>query len=132
RDTASSVLDYLKEAGDESIRPVRFVGQASRASDEGLSQKRQAEILQNFRNGGYNVLIATSVGEKGIDIRATEVVLFYEPVPSEIRSIQRKGRTGRARAGRVVVLVARGTRDEAYRWISDRKEKSMRQQIREM
>lgn len=132
RDTASSVLDYLRGAGDEIIRPVRFVGQSSRASDEGLSQRRQAEILQKFREGAYNVLISTSVGEEGIDIPATDLVLFYEPVPSEIRSIQRKGRTGRARAGRVAVLVARGTRDEAYRWISDRKEKSMRQQIREM
>ncbi len=132
RDTASSVLDFLKDSGEEIIRPVRFVGQSSRVADEGLSQKRQAEILQKFRDGEYNVLIATSVGEEGIDIPATDMVLFYEPVPSEIRSIQRKGRTGRARAGRVVVLVAKGTRDEAYRWISDRKEKSMRQQIREM
>ena len=132
RDTASSVLDYLREAAGNLIRPVRFVGQSSRAADEGLSQKKQAEILRKFRDGEYNVLIATSVGEEGIDIPATDLVLFYEPVPSEIRSIQRKGRTGRARAGRVVVLVARGTRDEAYRWISDRKEKSMRQQIREM
>ncbi|HOO55140.1 MAG TPA: ERCC4 domain-containing protein, partial [Methanothrix sp.] len=132
RDTASSVLDFLRDSGDEIIRPVRFVGQSSRVADEGLSQKKQAEILQKFRDGEYNVLIATSVGEEGIDIPATDMVLFYEPVPSEIRSIQRKGRTGRARAGRVVVLVAKGTRDEAYRWISDRKEKSMRQQIREM
>ncbi|MCR3884232.1 DEAD/DEAH box helicase [Methanotrichaceae archaeon M04Ac] len=132
RDTASSVLDYLREGAGELIRPVRFVGQSSRAADEGLSQKKQAEILRKFRDGEYNVLIATSVGEEGIDIPATDLVLFYEPVPSEIRSIQRKGRTGRARAGRVVVLVARGTRDEAYRWISDRKEKNMRQQIREM
>ncbi len=132
RDTASSVLEFLKESGDEIIKPVRFVGQSSRVADEGLSQKKQAEILQKFRDGEYNVLIATSVGEEGIDIPATDMVLFYEPVPSEIRSIQRKGRTGRARAGRVVVLVAKGTRDEAYRWISDRKEKNMRQQIREM
>lgn len=132
RDTASSVLDYLQEAAADVIRPVRFVGQSSRTGDEGLSQKKQAEILSKFREGEYNVLIATSVGEEGIDIPATDLVLFYEPVPSEIRSIQRKGRTGRARAGRVVVLVARGTRDEAYRWISDRKERSMRQQIREM
>lgn len=132
RDTASSVLEFLKESGDEIIRPVRFVGQSSRVADEGLSQKKQAEILQKFRDDEYNVLIATSVGEEGIDIPATDMVLFYEPVPSEIRSIQRKGRTGRARAGRVVVLVAKGTRDEAYRWISDRKEKNMRQQIREM
>ena len=132
RDTASSVLDYLREGAATLIRPVRFVGQSSRTGDEGLSQKKQADILGKFREGVYNVLIATSVGEEGIDIPATDLVLFYEPVPSEIRSIQRKGRTGRARAGRVVVLVARGTRDEAYRWISDRKEKSMRQQIREM
>jgi ERCC4-related helicase len=128
RDTASAVLQYLKD--DPDIRAVRFVGQSSRQDDEGLSQKKQGQILDKFRVGEYNVLIATSVGEEGIDIPATDMVLFYEPVPSEIRSIQRKGRTGRARAGRVVVLIARGTRDEAYYWISDRKEKTMQKQIR--
>jgi Fanconi anemia group M protein len=128
RDTASSLLKFLKS--EPSIRAVRFVGQSSRDNDEGLSQRKQAEILQKFRAGDYNVLIATSVGEEGIDIPATDLVIFYEPVPSEIRSIQRKGRTGRARAGRVVVLMAKGTRDEAYYWISDRKEKTMNRQIR--
>lgn len=130
RDTASSLLAFLKD--EPSIRAVRFVGQSSRDRDEGLSQKRQAEILQSFRAGVFNVLIATSVGEEGIDIPATDMVLFYEPVPSEIRSIQRKGRTGRARAGRVVVLMAKGTRDEAYYWISERKERSMNRQIRDL
>lgn len=130
RDTASALIRILK--GDPVIRAVRFVGQSSRADDEGLSQKKQAEILQKFRAGEYNVLIATSVGEEGIDIPATDMVLFYEPVSSEIRSIQRKGRTGRARRGRVVVLVARGTRDEAYYWISERKEKTMNKQIRSL
>ena len=130
RDTASSLLKFLKQ--EPSIRAVRFVGQSSRDNDEGLSQRKQAEILQKFRAGDYNVLIATSVGEEGIDIPATDLVIFYEPVPSEIRSIQRKGRTGRARAGRVVVLMAKGTRDEAYYWISDRKEKTMNRQIRDL
>ena len=130
RDTATSLLQFLKE--DNAIRAVRFVGQSSRENDEGLSQKKQAEILQKFRAGDFNVLIATSVGEEGIDIPATDLVIFYEPVPSEIRSIQRKGRTGRARAGRVVVLMAKGTRDEAYYWISDRKEKTMNRQIRSL
>lgn len=130
RDTATSLLQFLKD--DPAIRAVRFVGQSSREHDEGLSQKKQAEILAKFRAGDFNVLIATSVGEEGIDIPATDMVLFYEPVPSEIRSIQRKGRTGRARAGRVVVLMAKGTRDEAYYWISDRKEKTMNRQIRDM
>ncbi len=128
RDTASALLKFLEK--DDAIKAVRFVGQSSRQDDEGLSQKKQTEILNKFRSGEFNVLIATSVGEEGIDIPATDLVLFYEPVPSEIRSIQRKGRTGRARAGRVVVLIAKGTRDEAYYWISDRKEKSMQREIR--
>jgi Fanconi anemia group M protein len=130
RDTATSLISFLKD--DTAIRAVRFVGQSSREHDEGLSQKKQAEILRKFRAGDFNVLIATSVGEEGIDIPATDMVLFYEPVPSEIRSIQRKGRTGRARAGRVVVLMAKGTRDEAYYWISDRKEKTMSRHIRDL
>ncbi len=128
RDTASALLRFLKQ--DPEIKAARFVGQSSRQDDEGLSQKKQAEMLSKFRAGEFNVLIATSVGEEGIDIPSTDLVLFYEPVPSEIRSIQRKGRTGRARAGRVVVLMAKGTRDEAYYWISDRKEKTMQKQIR--
>ena len=130
RDTASSLLKFLKN--EPCIKAVRFVGQSSRVDDEGLSQKKQAEILQKFRDGEFNVLIATSVGEEGIDIPATDMVLFYEPVPSEIRSIQRKGRTGRARTGRVVVLMAKGTRDEAYYWISDRKEKTMNRQMQSL
>jgi Fanconi anemia group M protein len=130
RDTASSLLKFLKN--EPVIKAVRFVGQSSRVDDEGLSQKKQAEILQKFRDGEFNVLIATSVGEEGIDIPATDMVLFYEPVPSEIRSIQRKGRTGRARTGRVVVLMAKGTRDEAYYWISDRKEKAMNRQMQSL
>jgi Fanconi anemia group M protein len=130
RDTASSLLKFLKD--EPAIKAVRFVGQSSRVDDEGLSQKKQAEILQKFRAGEFNVLIATSVGEEGIDIPATDMVLFYEPVPSEIRSIQRKGRTGRARDGRVVVLMAKGTRDESYYWISDRKEKTMNRQMQSL
>lgn len=128
RDTASALLKFLKQSPE--IKAARFVGQSSRQEDEGLSQKKQAEMLSKFRAGEFNVLIATSVGEEGIDIPSTDLVLFYEPVPSEIRSIQRKGRTGRARAGRVIVLMAKGTRDEAYYWISDRKEKTMQKQIR--
>ncbi|ABK14026.1 MAG: DEAD/DEAH box helicase [Methanothrix sp.] len=132
RDTATALLRFLQANASDAVKPVRFVGQASRENDEGLSQRKQSEILEKFRAGEYNVLIATSVGEEGIDIPSTDMVLFYEPVPSEIRSIQRKGRTGRARTGRVVVLIAKGTRDEAYYWISDRKERTMRRQLQGM
>ncbi len=123
RDTAEIVANALSEAS--GVVPIRFVGQGSRHKDKGLTQKQQAEILDKFRAGEYNVLVATSVAEEGLDIPSTDMVLFYEPIPSEIRSIQRKGRTGRQQKGRVIVLVTKGTRDEAYFWSSKNKEKRM-------
>ncbi len=123
RDTSELVTVYLKEVA--GIRPVRFVGQASKYKDTGLTQKQQVEIIQKFKDGEYNTLVATSVAEEGLDIPATDLVVFFEPIPSEIRSIQRKGRTGRKHAGRVVILMAKGSKDEAYHWTSSRKEKTM-------
>ena len=124
RDTTIQLMDAL--AGTEGIRPLRFVGQASRENDEGLSQKRQKELLDQFRSGAYNVLIATSVAEEGLDIPSVDMVIFFEPIPSEIRTIQRRGRTGRRHAGRVVVLTTKGTMDEAYYHVAKEKEKKMR------
>lgn len=123
RDTAEIVVNAL--SGVPGIVPTRFVGQASRRKDKGLTQKQQVEVLDKFRAGEYNVLVATSVAEEGLDIPSTDLVLFYEPIPSEIRSIQRKGRTGRQHKGRVIILVTKGTRDEAYYWSSKSKEKKM-------
>jgi len=108
------------------------VGQASKYKDAGLTQKQQVEILQKFREGEYNTLVATSVAEEGLDIPATDLVVFFEPVPSEIRSIQRKGRTGRKHAGRVVILMAKGSKDEAYHWSSNRRERSMQNTMKNM
>ncbi|MCC2508550.1 DEAD/DEAH box helicase [Methanimicrococcus blatticola] len=130
RETANIVKEALSEIPD--IRPVRFVGQGSRNKDKGLTQKQQTEIIEQFRAGDYNVLIATSVAEEGLDIPSTDMVLFYEPVPSEIRSIQRKGRTGRFQTGRVIMLITKGTRDEAYRWSSQNKEKRMLSEMKSL
>ncbi|WP_406660569.1 DEAD/DEAH box helicase [Methanolobus sp. ZRKC3] len=130
RDTAEMITNTLDEI--EQVRPVRFVGQASKYKDKGLTQKQQVEIIEKFKAGEYNVLVATSVAEEGLDIPSTDLVLFYEPIPSEIRSIQRKGRTGRKHEGRVVVLVTKGTRDEGYYWSSQSREKKMQSNMREL
>ncbi len=129
RDTAEVLAKELQKAG---VKAVRFVGQANRAEDRGMKQREQIEVLEKFRSGQINVLVATSVGEEGLDIPETDLVVFYEAVPSEIRAIQRKGRTGRGREGRIVVLVTKGTRDEAYYWISLRKERMMFERLYEL
>ncbi|MDR2945100.1 MAG: DEAD/DEAH box helicase [Methanosarcinales archaeon] len=130
RETANIVKEALLEL--PAVWPVRFVGQGSRSKDKGLTQKQQTEIIEQFRSGVYNVLIATSVAEEGLDIPSTDMVLFYEPVPSEIRSIQRKGRTGRFQTGRIIMLITQGTRDEAYRWSSQNKEKRMLSEMKSL
>jgi DNA-binding transcriptional ArsR family regulator len=60
------------------------------------------------------VLVATSVGEEGLDIPECGLVVFYEPAVSGIRYIQRRGRTGRKLPGKAVILVADKTVDEYY------------------
>ena len=115
-----------------AIASERFVGQATKDAEKGLSQKKQVAALDRFRKGEFRVLIATSVWEEGLDVPSTDMVIFYEAVPSEIRSIQRKGRTGRLGAGRVVVLVTKGTSDEVFRHVSQAKEKMMHKSMRTM
>ena len=127
RDTCDLITERL--GAIEGLRPVRFVGQASKGEDIGLKQKEQREVIERFHKGEHNVLVATSIAEEGLDIPATDLVVFYEPVPSEIRTIQRRGRTGRRHAGRVVILMTRDTKDEAYFWSSRRKELQMKREL---
>lgn len=122
RDTAVMLNEKIKVL--DNVFPAIFVGQAKK-NGTGLSQKKQAEVLDLFRDGAVNVLIATSVAEEGLDIPSVDAVLFYEPIPSAIRAIQRKGRTGRHEEGRIILFVTKGTRDEGYLWSSRSKEKKM-------
>ncbi|WP_207586498.1 ERCC4 domain-containing protein [Halomontanus rarus] len=128
RDTAEALTEFLNTSFDAK----RFVGQGDREGSDGMTQNQQQEVLDEFRNGEFEVLVSTSVAEEGLDVPEVDLVLFYEPVPTAIRSIQRKGRTGRQSEGRVVVLMAEDTRDEAYFWISRRREKEMESELREL
>jgi Fanconi anemia group M protein len=102
-----------------------MIGQSERSGKKGLKPREQIEVLDKFRKGDYNVLVATSVAEEGLDIPSADLVIFYEPVASEIRTIQRRGRTGRHREGEVMVLIAEGTRDENMRKAAQKKEENM-------
>ena len=105
-----------------------FVGQAKKGrgkEETGLSQKEQNEIISEFKAGKINVLTATSIGEEGLDLPEVSCVIFYEPIPSAIRKIQRAGRTARLKPGKVIILMTSRTRDESYHWASINKERKM-------
>ncbi len=131
RKTSDLLVNYLSEKST-LLRPVRFIGQSTKSGDEGLKQKDQDILLQKFRSNVYNVLVATSVAEEGLDIPATDLVIFFEPVPSEIRSIQRRGRTGRTHAGAVRILMYDGTRDAGYYFSAIKKETRMKKNIEKL
>lgn len=126
RDTLEMIHQKLEKEG---IKSAKFFGQATKDGEKGLTQKQQKAIIKSFRMGEYDVLLSTSVAEEGIDIPAVDLVILYEPVPSEVRMIQRRGRTGRKRTGRVKVLITNGTRDEGYYWSSINKESRMKNQL---
>ena len=126
RDTLEMIHQKLEKEG---IKSVKFYGQAAKDGEKGLTQKEQKAIIKSFKMGEYDVLLSTSVAEEGIDIPAVDLVVLYEPVPSEVRMIQRRGRTGRKRTGRVKVLVTNGTRDEGYYYSSINKERRMKNQL---
>ena len=128
RDTAEALVEFLSTSFD--VR--KFVGQGDKEGSDGMSQKQQQQTLQEFKDGEFEVLVSTSVAEEGLDVPEVDLVCFYEPVPTAIRSIQRKGRTGRQAEGQVVVLMAEDTRDEAFFWISRRREKKMNNQLAEL
>ncbi len=115
RDSVDVIHQKLNEMG---ISAGFLIG---KAGETGLKQKKQIETIQKFRDGQYKVLIATRVGEEGLDISEVNLVVFFDNVPSSIRYVQRKGRTGRKDYGKLVVLIAKDTTDETYYWIGKRK-----------
>src|ERR671919_2025393 len=127
RDTAQHIVDILSSNG---IKASRFVGQTKKQGDVGMKQEEQGQVLESFRKGEFSVLVATSIAEEGLDIPEVDLVIFYEPIPSEIRYIQRRGRTGRRASGSVIILAAKDTIDERYLNASKRRMERMNQTLR--
>ncbi len=118
RDQIQLIVGHLNANG---FRAERFVGKR-----DGVTQKIQAETIDRFRKGGFDILVASSIGEEGLDIPSVDNVIFFEPIGSEIRSIQRRGRAGRAKAGNIYVLITKNTKDEGYFYASRAKERRMK------
>ena len=122
RSTVKMLVEYITNNG---IKAMPFVGKK-----EGVTQEHQKKVIEEFRAGIFDVLVASSIGEEGIDIPGVDVVMFYEPIPNEIRNIQRRGRTGRLESGEIYILVARGTKDQIYLRVSEQREMKMLNLIR--
>jgi len=122
RDTVVKICKELNSI--PGVNAKVFVGQAIKG-ETGMSQKEQQELIKEFSIGKINILVSTSIGEEGLDIPEVDAVIFYEPIPSAIRKIQRAGRTARLFPGKLIILLIKKTRDESYYWAAFHKEKKM-------
>ncbi|KAF7193457.1 ATP-dependent DNA helicase mph1 [Pseudocercospora fuligena] len=118
RDSTEDICRVLKR-NEPMIRPQVFVGQAASKGQEGMNQKKQNEVIQDFKSGKFNTLIATSIGEEGLDIGTVDLIVCYDASSSPIRMLQRIGRTGRKRLGRVCLLLMKGKEEKDYEKAQD-------------
>tara|TARA_B100000767_G_scaffold275795_1_gene315824 strand:+ start:14909 stop:17515 length:2607 start_codon:yes stop_codon:yes gene_type:complete len=130
RYTVQNLNQVLENIDEVKVAP--FIGQATSGKQKGMKQKEQLARLEQFRSGEVNVLVATSVGEEGLDVPSADLVLMYEPVPSAIRAIQRRGRTARQSSGTVKTLIARNTRDEFVNNAAKVRERRMYKNLEEI
>ncbi len=127
RDNIEEIYEELKTV--ERCKPCYLIGQAG---ERGLSQKEQIMVIEAFEKGEYNCMIGSPVSEEGLHIPSVDIGIFYDAVPSEIRLIQRRGRIGRVKFGKIIFLLLKKSRDEAYFYTALRKEKRMKQTLRLM
>ena len=125
RAMAELLKSLIEEHFDSRLRVEKFIGQSTKPDDLGFSQDKQIGIIKQFKEGTLDVIVATSVAEEGLDIPNVDAIIFYEPVPSEIRLIQRRGRTGRYGPGRCYLLIARQSIDIPFYKAAERKEMAM-------
>jgi len=111
RDSAEDVARILAR-DSPLIRPHVFVGQASAKNSEGMTQKKQLSVIEDFKSGALNTLIATSIGEEGLDIGEVDLIICYDSKSSPLRMLQRMGRTGRKRAGKIILFQMQGKEED--------------------
>jgi len=129
RDTVEFIVGLLQREG---AKVEHFVGQGTRQGRKGMTQKQQRDTLSRFASAGFQVLCATSIAEEGLDVPQVDLVVFYEPVASDVRLIQRKGRTGRDAPGKVIMLTTDRTADERYLWSGLKRERQMKRLVKRL
>ena len=126
RDSAEEIARVLKRS-EPMIRPHVFVGQANSKGSDGMDQRKQLDIIQKFQTGIFNTLVATSIGEEGLDIGEVDLIVCYDASASPIRMLQRMGRTGRKRAGNIVVTLMKGKEEDNFIKAKDNYEKMQKE-----
>ena len=96
-----------RDTCDEVVGRLQQLGYSAESLHGGMEQRDRDNTLVRFGNGSLNLLVATNVAARGIDIESLDAVINYE-LPWETKTfVHRIGRTGRAgEQGRAISLIS--------------------------
>jgi ATP-dependent RNA helicase DeaD len=103
--TSAIVFCRTRTEVDELTETLGGHGYAAEALHGGLSQDQRARVLKRFREGGSELLVATDVAARGLDIEHLSHVVNFDVPSAPDAYVHRIGRTGRAgREGTAITL----------------------------
>eukprot|EP00892_Ulva_mutabilis_P006080 jgi/Ulvmu1/3844/UM018_0060.1 len=131
KDGAEHICTALNAMEGGVVMARKFVGQGGgKGKGKGkMSQKEQKAVLDSFRELACNTLVATCIGEEGLDIPEVDLVVCLDVSSSPTRSVQRSGRMGRHRDGCVVHILAAGAEERKYKE-AEAKQKQLQELLR--
>ena len=113
RDGVATIAKEL-ESMSPLVRAKMFIGQGGGKGQRGMKQDEQKGVLADFTSGACNLLVATCIGEEGLDIPNVDLIICFDAISSPTRALQRQGRTGRHGDGRVIYLLTAGQEEGRF------------------
>ncbi|HVW21130.1 MAG TPA: DEAD/DEAH box helicase [Opitutaceae bacterium] len=107
------IFSRTKHGADKIARKLKAANHAVAVLHANRSQNQRLEALDGFKHGRYEVMVATDIAARGIDVAGVTHVINYDVPENPEDYVHRIGRTGRAQAvGDAVTLVTLEDRDK--------------------
>nr|XP_018668653.1 probable ATP-dependent RNA helicase DHX58 isoform X2 [Ciona intestinalis] len=105
RPIAKALITCIEESEVEKLHlnPKQLTGAGAAVELGGMTKATQEDTIASFRDGRCKVIVATSVAEEGLDIKACNLIITYNYSTNEIGQVQRQGR-GRAKGSKMIIL----------------------------
>ncbi|XP_068101774.1 interferon-induced helicase C domain-containing protein 1 isoform X2 [Hyperolius riggenbachi] len=108
RQSAAALCQWINDNEkfkEVDIRAHYLIGAGNNSEFTAMTQNEQKKVIDKFKNGDLNLLVATSVAEEGLDIPECNIVIIYGRITNEIAMVQARGRA-RAENSKLVVVAS--------------------------
>lgn len=109
---------HIVDIVDKNLQNQKIKSQALHG---GITQNRRKQVMDAFHGKRLDVLVASDVAARGLDIKNVNLIINYDMPKTSIEYVHRIGRTARAgKEGKVISLLSREDHDNFRRVLEDR------------